>query len=122
MAGPQGKCPFIVAIRHSPDGGLGNVDDGWQNHDAQKNRGGEHTLAAPKERPHEGHQHHKAKEAINDGRNAGHQGNGGAQQSVYPFGGKTRHINSRQDAQRHAHKDGAGRHIQAPYNHRCDAV
>ena len=122
LGGTQGKGALVVACRHPTDRCLRHTDDGGQNHDAQQDGGRQHSLAAASHQlPNEGHNHHEAEEAVDDGGNASHQIHCRLQQTIGPWGAEPSHKHGAEEPQGHPHHHGSRRDAEAAYNHGKDA-
>src|SRR5699024_7947213 len=115
---------LVIAVRHSADGAFRNADNGGKDHNAQKDGGGQHILAAGSAEQvlYQRHNHHQAEEAVHDGGNARQQVHRWLQKLVQGSGTDVRHIDGGQRSQRNPRNNSSGGDVNAADNHGEDAV
>ena len=118
----QRKRALIIALRHGAQRRFRDADDGRQDHDAEHDGSRDDALAAAEHGLQGRDKHDKAEEAIDDGRDAGQQIDGGLQHAVEALRAEARQKQRAQQAQRDADEDRAARDEDAGDDHGEDAV
>ena len=78
----QRERALVIALRHGAQRRFRDADDGRQDHDAEHDGGRDDALAAAEHGLQGRDEHDKAEEAIDDGRDAGQQIDGGLQHAA----------------------------------------
>lgn len=104
-------------------GSLTHTDEGGQDHDAQQDGGSQDALAAAAEQiPHDGHDHHQAEEAIDNGGNASQQIHCRLEVLIDTGRAEPGQIYGTQQSHRHTDDQRSGSDIDTAQNHREDAI
>ena len=124
----HGDRALIVGGRYRAQRGLGDADDGRQDHDAEQHGRGEDGRAGDVRTEQRGdgadtrHDDDHAEKAVDDGGDAGEQLGAGLEQAVELFRAVERHEDGGQQADRHADDDRACGDVDAAEDHRQNAV